>query len=150
MLNEEHSPASAIDTLASARAAEEAMRRRARSIRPPIAIVGLASGTVTAAVLLPEPWNGVVAVAALLAIIASAWLFQRSGSRRLVAQPGQHVAGRLVLVGFMVLFPVAGILIATYTELIWAVIGLAIALPLIMIVVPWWWERNLHTTVAGR
>ena len=149
MQNEEQVPISASDALASAQAAEDAMRRRARSIRPSIAIVGLASGALTAAVLLPEPWSFVVAAVAFIAIIVSTWLFQRAGSRRLIAQPGQHFVGRLILVGVMVLVPIAGILIGTYTEFFWAVVGLAIAVPLVMIVVPWWWERDLHRTVAG-
>ncbi|MGM7697512.1 hypothetical protein [Microbacterium sp. A84] len=149
MQNKERVPVSARDALASAQAAEDAMRRRARSVRSSIAIVGLASGAVTAAVLLPEPWSFVVAVVAFIAIILSAWLFQRAGSRRLIAQPGQHVAGRLILVGAMVLVPIAGILIGTYTEHLWAVVVLAIALPLVMIAVPCWWERDLHHAVAG-
>ena len=149
MQNEEQVPVSAKDALASALAAEDAMRRRSRSVRIPIAIVGLASGAVTAAVLLPEPWSFVVAAVAFIAIIISALLFQRAGSRRLIAQPGQHFVGRLILVGVMVLVPIAGILIGTYTDLFWAVVGLAIAVPLVMIAVPWWWERDLHRTVAG-
>lgn len=125
------------------------MRRRARSIRPSLAIVGLASGAVTAAVLLPDPWRFVVGVCAFLAIIASAWLFQRSGPRRLIGQPGQHVAGRLILVGAMMLIPIAALTTATNTEHSWVDIGLAILLPFVMIAVPWWWERNLQHTVAG-
>jgi len=149
MQNEEQFPVSASDALESAHAAEDAMRRRARSIRPSIAIVGLASGAVTAAVLLPQEVSFVVAVVAFIAIIVSAWLFQRAGARRLIAQPGQHFAGRLILVGVMVLVPIAGIFIATYTDFNWAVVGLAITVPLVMIAVPWWWERDLHRTVAG-
>lgn len=149
MHSEEQVPVSAKDALASAQAAEDAMRRRARSVRMPIAIVGLASGAVTAAVLLPEPWSFFVAAVAFIAIIISALLFQRAGSRRLIAQPGQHFVGRLILVGVMVLVPIAGILIGTYTDFFWAVVGLAIAVPLVMIAVPWWWERDLHRTVAG-
>jgi len=149
MQNEEQVPVSAKDALASALAAEDAMRRRSRSVRIPIAIVGLASGAVTAAVLLPEPWSFVVAAVAFIAIIISALLFQRAESRRLLAQPGQHFVGRLILVGVMVLVPIAGILIGTYTDFFWAVAGLAIAVPLVMIAVPWWWERDLHRTVAG-
>lgn len=149
MHSEEQVPVSAKDALASAQAAEDAMRRRARSVRMPIAIVGLASGAVTAAVLLPEPWSFFVAAVAFIAIIISALLFQRAGSRRLIAQPGQHFVGRLILVGVMVLVPIAGILIGTYTDFFWAVVGLAIAVPLVMIAVPWWWGRDLHRTVAG-
>ncbi|TFB85244.1 hypothetical protein E3O44_13725 [Cryobacterium algoricola] len=150
MQHDEEFPIPAADAVAAARNAEDAMRRTARSIRPSLAIVGLAGGALTAAVLLPDPWTFVVAVSASLAIIASAVLFQRPGARRLVAQPGQHYAGRLILVGVMVLFPIAGILLGTFTEHSMVVVGLAIALPLIMITVPWWWERNLHLTVAGR
>lgn len=49
----------------------------------------------------------------------------------------------------MVLVPVAGILVGTYTDYNWVVAGLAIALPLVMFLVPWWWDRDLHATVAG-
>jgi hypothetical protein len=119
MQNEEQSPVSATEALISARSAEDAMRRSARSIRPSFAI------------------------------IASAWLFQRPGPRRLIAQPGQHFAGRLGLVGVTVLIPIAGIILGTYTENSLMVVGLAIVLPLVMVTVPWWWERNLHHTVAG-
>lgn len=126
------------------------MRQRARSIRPFIATNGLASGAITAAVLLPDPWKLVVGVGAFLAIVTSVWLFQRSGSRRLIAQPGQLVAGRLVLVAVMFMFPIGGLLIGTYTNNVWAVVVLALALPAIMLVTPWWWERKLSSTVAGR
>ena len=149
MQNQEQVPISASDALVSAQAAEDAMRRRARSVRPSIAIVGLSSGAITAAVLLPQEMAFVVAVVAFIAIILSAWLFERAGVRRLLAQPSQHLAGRLILVGVMVLVPLAGILIGTYTDYFWAVLGLAIALPLVMIAVPWWWERDLHRTTAG-
>ena len=149
MQNQEQVPISASEALVSAQAAEDAMRRRARSVRPSIAIVGLASGAITAAVLLPQEMAFVVAVVAFIAIIVSAWLFERAGVRRLLAQPGQHLAGRLILVGVMVLVPIAGILIGTYTDYFWAVFGLAIAVPLVMIAVPWWWERDLHRTAAG-
>lgn len=149
MHREEQVPVSAKDALASAQAAEDAMRRRARSVRMPIAIVGLASGAVTAAVLLQEPWSFVVAAVAFIAIFISALLFQRAGSRRLLAQPGQHFVGRVILVGVMVLVPIAGILIGSHTDFFWAVVGLAIAVSLVMIAVPWWWERDLHRTVAG-
>lgn len=149
MQNQEQVPISAGEALVSAQAAEDAMRRRARSVRPSIAIVGLASGAITAAVLLPQEMAFVVAVVAFIAIIVSAWLFERAGVRRLLAQPGQHLAGRLILVGVMVLVPIAGILIGTYTDYFWAVVGLAIAVPLVMIAVPWWWERDLHRTAAG-
>ena len=150
MLNEEQVPVSANDALISARTAEEAMRQRARSIRPLIATNGLASGAITAAVLLPEPWTFVVGVGAFLAVVTSAWLFQRFGSRRLIAQPGQHIAGRLVLVAVMFMFPIGGILIGTYTDNVWAIVVLALALPVIMLVIPWWWERKLPSTVAGK
>ena len=150
MLNEERVPVSANDALISARTAEDAMRQRARSIRPLIATNGLASGAITAAVLLPEPWTFVVGVGAFLAGVTSAWLFQRFGSRRLIAQPGQHIAGRLVLVAVMFMFPIGGILIGTYTDNVWAVVVLALALPAIMLVIPWWWERKLPSTVAGK
>jgi len=150
MLNEEQIPVSANDALMSARTAEDAMRQRARSMRPLIATNGLASGAITVAVLLPEPWKFVVGVGAFLAIVTSVWLFQRSGSRRLIAQPGQHVAGRLVLVAVMFMFPVAGLLIGTYTDNVWAVVVLALALPVIMLAIPWWWERRLPSTVAGK
>ena len=150
MLNEEQIPVSAHDALISARAAEDAMRQRARSIRPFITTVGFASSAVTAAVLLPEPWTFVVSVAAFLAIVISIWLFQRSGPRRLIAQPGQHITGRLVLVAAMFMFPIGGLLIGTYTDNVWAVVALALALPSIMLVTPWWWERNLPSTVTGK
>jgi len=149
MHSDEQFPISAQDALASARDAEEAMRRRARSIRPPLAIVGLASGALTAGILLPDPWTFVVAVAAFVAIIASTWLFERSGPRRLIAQPGQHSSGRLMLVGVTVLLPVAGIIIGTLTEQTLVVAGLALVAPLVMILVPWQWERTTHRTVAG-
>ena len=126
------------------------MRQRAHSIRPLIATNGLASGAITAAVLLPEPWKFVVGVGAFLTIVISVWLFQRSGSRRLIAQPGQHVAGRLLLVAVMFMFPIGGLLIGTYTDNVWAVVGLALALPAIVLIIPWWWERKLPTTVAGK
>lgn len=150
MLNEEQIPVSANDALISARAAEDAMRQRARSIRPLIATVGLASGAITFTVLLPEPWQFVVGVGAFLAIVTSGWLFRHSGPRRLIAQSGQHVAGRLVLVAVMFMFPIGGILIGTYTDNVWAVVVLARALPAIMLVIPWWWERKLPSTVAGK
>ena len=149
MASEERVPISANDALKSARAAEDAMRLRARSIRPFIATVGLASGASTAAVLLPELWTFVVGIGAFVATITSIWLFQRSGSRRLIAQPGQHIAGRLVLVAVMFMFPIGGLVIGTFTENVWPVVVLALALPSIMLVIPWWWERNLPTTVAG-
>ncbi|TFC31380.1 hypothetical protein E3O25_02775 [Cryobacterium sp. TMT1-3] len=149
MQNQEQVPISAGDALVSVQAAEDAMRRRARSVRPSIAIVGLTSGAVTAAVLLPQEMAFVVAVVAFTAIVVSAWLFERAGVRRLLAQPGQHLAGRLILVGVMVLVPIAGILIGTYTDFFWAVVGLAIAVPLVMIAVPWWWERDIHRTAVG-
>jgi hypothetical protein len=153
MPDEEHVPVSASDALRSARTAEDEMRRRARSIRPSIAIVGLASGFVTVATILPGPWDSIVALAALVAIIFTAIfserLVQRSGSRRLVAQPGQHIAGRLILVVLMVLVPVIGILVGTYTDYTWVVVALAIALPLVMFLVPRQWEKNQHLTVAG-
>ena len=150
MLNEEQIPVSAHEALISARAAEDAMRQRARSIRPFIATGGFASGALTAAVLLPAPWTFVVSVAAFLANVTSVWLFQRSGPRRLIAQPGQYMAGRLVLVAVMVMFPIGGLLIGTYTDNVWGIAALALALPAIMVVIPWWWERNLPGTVAGK
>lgn len=150
MVDEEQIPVSASDALISARTAEDAMRQRAHSIRPLIATNGLASGAITAAVLLPEPWKFVVGVGAFLTIVISVWLFRRSGSRRLIAQPGQHVAGRLLLVAVMFMFPIGGLLIGTYTDKVWAVVGLALALPAIVLIIPWWWERKLPTTVAGK
>ena len=126
------------------------MRQRARSIRPFIAANGLASGAIAAAVLLPDPWTLVVAVGAFLVIVASVSLFERTGSLRLIAHPGQHVAGRMVLVAVMFMFPIGGLLIGTFTNNVWAVVVLALALPVIMLVTPWWWERRLPSTAAGR
>jgi hypothetical protein len=60
------------------------------------------------------------------------------------------MAGRLVLVAVMVMFPIGGLLIGTYTDNVWAIAALALALPAIMVVIPWWWERNLPGTVAGK
>ena len=72
MQNQEQVPISAGEALVSAQAAEDAMRRRARSVRPSMAIVGLASGAITAAALLPQELAFVVAVVAFIAIIVSA------------------------------------------------------------------------------
>lgn len=139
----------ASDALLTAQTAEGVMRRGARSIRPPLAIVGLASGAVTAGTLLPEPWTIIVSIGAFVAILFSAWLAQRSVPRRLIAQPGQHLVGRLLLVGAVVLVPLAGIAIATYTGYTWVVVGLAIAVPTLLIAIPWWWERDLRRPTAA-
>jgi len=48
------------------------------------------------------------------------------------------------------MFPIGGLLIGTYTDNVWAIAALALALPAIMVVIPWWWERNLPGTVAGK